>query len=66
MRYQSWTCEQKLGTIKYVTLTYVLSKTGLAKLIANNATALKIGCILKMLRTWIRTYDKINASLKSF
>jgi hypothetical protein len=48
---RSWTHEQKLGVIKYATSTYVLSKTGFAKLIANNAVALKIGCTPKMLRT---------------
>jgi len=64
IRRRSWTREQKLGAIKYATSTYVLSKTSPAKLIANNAAALKIGCTPKMLRTWIRTYDKINASSK--
>ena len=64
IRCRSWTREQKLGAIKYVTLTYVLSKTGPAKLIANNATALKIGCTPKMLHTWIWTYNEINASSK--
>jgi hypothetical protein len=51
IRRRSWTREQKLGAIKYATLTYVLSKTGPAKLIANNAAALKIGYTPKMLRT---------------
>lgn len=65
VRRRSWTCEQKLGAVKYATSTYVLGKTGSDKLILNNAAAVKIGCTLKMLRTWIRDYDVINASPKS-
>jgi len=64
IRRRSWTREQKLGAIKYATLTYVLGKTSSDKLILNNAAALNIGCTPKMLHTWIRTYDEINASPK--
>jgi hypothetical protein len=64
IRRRSWTCEQKLGAIKYATSTYVLGKTGSDKLTPNNAAALNIGCTPKMLRTWIWTYNEINASPK--
>src|SRR5271170_5081043 len=64
IRRWSWTREQKLGAIKYATSTYVPGKAGSDELIPNNATALNIGCTPKMLRTWIRTYDEINASPK--
>jgi transposase-like protein len=64
IRRRSWTREQKLGAIKYATSTYVPGKTGSNELIPNNAAALKIGCTPKMLRTWIQTYDEINASSK--
>jgi len=61
---RSWTWEQKLGAIKYATSTYVPGKTGSNKLISNNAATVNIGCTPKMLRTWIRDYDIINASAK--
>ena len=64
VRRRSWTREQKLGAVKYATSTYVLSKTGFDKLILNNTAAFNIGCTLKMLCTWIRDYDVINASPK--
>jgi hypothetical protein len=63
-RRRSWTQEQKLGAIKYATSTYVLGKTGSNELIANNAATVNISCTPKMLRTWIRDYDIINASAK--
>jgi hypothetical protein len=63
-RRRSWTREQKLGAIKYATSTYVVDKDGYRKLIANNAAAANIGCTPYMLQTWIRLYDKINASSK--
>jgi hypothetical protein len=64
IRRRSWTCEQKLGAIKYATSTYVPGKTGSNELIANNAAAINIGCTPKMLCTWIWDYDIINASAK--
>jgi hypothetical protein len=51
IRCWSWTCEQKLGAIKYATSTYVPGKTGSNELIANHAAAFNIGCTPKMLRT---------------
>jgi hypothetical protein len=65
IRCRFWTREQNLGAIKYATLTYVPGKTGLDELIVSNAAAVNIRCMPKMLRTWIQTYDEINASLKS-
>jgi hypothetical protein len=64
IRRRSWTREQKLGAIKYATSTYVPGKTGSDELIANHAAAFNIGCTPKMLCTWIRSYDEINASPK--
>jgi hypothetical protein len=51
IRRRSWTCEQKLGAIKYATSTYVPSKAGSNELITNNAAAVNIRCTSKMLRT---------------
>ena len=64
VRRRSWTREQKLGAIKYATSTFVPGKTGQDKLIANKAAAYNIGYTPKMLCTWIRDYDEINASAK--
>jgi len=65
VRRRSWTRKQKLGAIKYALSTFVPGKTtGKEELISNNATATNIGCTLKMLCTWIRDYDNINASAK--
>jgi hypothetical protein len=49
----SWTCEQKLGAIKYTTSTFVLGKTSQDELISNKATAYNISYTPKMLCTWI-------------
>ena len=64
IRRRSQTRKQKLGAIKYATSTYVPSKTGSDEIIPNNAAAVNIGCTPKMLRTWIWTYNEINASPK--
>jgi hypothetical protein len=44
---RSWTREQKLGAIKYATLTFILGKTGQDELISNKAAAYNIGCTPK-------------------
>jgi len=38
----SWTCEQKLGAVKYALLKVVLNKAGKEKLISNNAAAINV------------------------
>jgi hypothetical protein len=49
-RRRSWTCEQKLGAIKYALSKVVLNKARKEELISNNATASNIGCTPKMLQ----------------
>jgi transposase-like protein len=64
VHHRSWTREQKLGAVHYALSTFVLNKNSREKLIPTNAAAINIGCTAKMLRTWIQTYNEINASTR--